>query len=226
MAQAVEIEPDYSARKFKMVVGGKTYVVTWEIDQSVIVLSMSEVSADAFAFEGLGYAYTTVLVSGEYELDVSFDSVGENGQVNYTISWKRGWSESDMVTGTLSADGNYISAEIEKVQYRIYKNAVKDADTSFVMLKDTDASAALAGKFQTTGGDLQIGIAVESSYDYDDEFDGFETPKFVVTYGGEKCTVKTSFSAKASSVEFTVDGKTYEAKIVNDQMTVTEKTAA
>lgn len=225
-AQAVEIEPDYSARKFKMVVGGKTYVVTWEIDQSVIVLSMSEVSADALAFEGLGYAYTTVLVSGEYKLDVSFDSVGENGQVNYTISWKRGWSESDMVTGTLSADGNYISAEIEKVQYRIYKNAVKDADTSFVMLKDTDASAALAGKFQTTGGDLQIGIAVESSYDYDDEFDGFETPKFVVTYGGEKCTVKTSFSAKASSVEFTVDGKTYEAKIVNDQMTVTEKTAA
>ena len=49
----------------------------------------------------------------------------------------------------------------------------------------------------------------------------------MVTYKGK--TVKASakrYSSSVSEIEFTVDGKTYVAKLVDGAMTVTEKAAA
>ena len=74
---------------------------------------------------------------------------------------------------------------------------------------------------------MSIALGATSCEDEDGELDGLDTSCFMVTYKGK--TVKASakrYSSSVSEIEFTVDGKTYVAKLVDGAMTVTEKAAA
>ena len=75
---------------------------------------------------------------------------------------------------------------------------------------------------------MSIALGATSCEDeYEEDLEGLDTSCFMVTYKGK--TVKASakrYSASVSEIEFTVDGKTYVAKLVDGAMTVTEKAAA
>ena len=107
----------------------------------------------------------------------------------------------------------------------IYLNATKDDYYDYVAIKanrNTEAKKYI-GTF--LDGNLKIELVAASTDDdgepkYDDKKSGLK-----VTYNGKTATAKYSTTV-TDGIEFTVDGKTYVAKLVDGAMTVTEKAAA
>ena len=222
----VSITPDFKARKFILTEGANTYMISWTFTDGEFVFAISPVSAEILAFEGYGYAYTNV-VSGyyDYELTVSFAGMNSSNVAEFTIAWEMG-SSRGTETGTLSANGKYITAKINRNNVVIFKNAISDEDTEFIMLTSGSAVKNLIGSVVVEGlGTVEIGVGAESEYDEDDYFDGIGSARFVVRVDGNRCTGVSSFSASATEIEFTYGGKTYTATYAEGAVTVTEKAA-
>ena len=222
-ADAVDIQPDFNANSFTLVLNGKYYSVTWTIENEAISFALEEIPAAVMQFvKGNTYVYNTYYSYHETMLNITFAGMSDEGAL---FNIECSGSISGTYQGTLSSDGSYILAKLSYSSYRIYLNPVDDFYVDYVLVYDTCTTAKLMGSHTTEDGkELTILISSTSEED-DDGFAGFNAPSFVVIYDGKSCTTTAKYSDYMSSIEFTVDGKTYEAKIVNNQMTVTEKTA-
>ena len=160
-----------------------------------------------------------------YEMRISLKGV-DNGKVKFNVSYSTGWSWTT-VEGTLSDDGTYISAYIS-YDIRIYVNAVYDYYYKLVAVKKSSAEAKYLGTFTVNETEkVSIALGATSCEDeYEEELEGLDTSCFMVTYKGKTVKASTKYSSSVSEIEFTVDGKTYVAKLVDGAMTVTEKAAA
>ena len=128
-----------------------------------------------------------------------------------------------------SATTVIISARIS-YKLRIYINAQNDYYYKLVAVKESSSAVDYLGTFTVNENEsLTIALGAESKEDDDYDLEGLKSSCFKVTYKGQTVTAKTpysSYSTFSSGIEFTVDGKTYVAKLVDGAMTVTEKTAA
>ena len=110
---------------------------------------------------------------------------------------------------------------------QIYANAENDYYYKLVAVKKSSAAAKYLGTFTVNETEnVSIALGATSCEDEDGELDGLDTSCFMVTYKGKTVKASTKYSASVSEIEFTVDGKTYVAKLVDGAMTVTEKAAA
>lgn len=222
-ADAVDIKPDFNANSFTLVLNGKYFSVTWTIENEAVSFALEEIPAAVMQFvKGNTYAYNTWLPSQTTTMNITFAGMSDEGAL---FNIECSGSISGTYQGTLSSDGSYILATLGYSAYRIYLNPVDDFYVDYVLVYDTCGTAKYMGTHTVDGKELTILISSTSKED-DDGFAGFNAPSFVVTYDGKSCTSTTVYKDSVTSVEFTVDGKTYEAKIENNQMTVTEKTAA
>lgn len=224
---AVEVEPDFSKDNFSMSTSDAEFVISWKIENSQITFSCLQLPLGTMKMEGSGYAYEEFNTGYGvyYELTVTFTEVLD-GVAQYNVKWSLGWSTSGTVTGTLSENGEYVIATVNGVDVFIYVNGINDYDVAFVMLEADDAVSGLLGTNETDAGKLSVSVGVEGEYDWDDNFDGFGTPEFVVTLDGVKCAVTTDFSSDCTSIEFSCNGKTYVATVSEGTVTATEKAAA
>ena len=222
-ADAVDIKPDFNANSFTLVLNGKYFSVTWTIENEAVSFALEEIPAAVMQFvKGNTYAYNTWLPSQTTTMNITFAGMSDEGAL---FNIECSGSISGTYQGVLSNDGLYLLAKLGSSNYRIYINPVKDFNVDYVLVYDTCGTAKFMGTHTVDGKELTILISSTSKED-DDGFAGFNAPSFVVTYDGKSCTSTTVYKDSVTSVEFTVDGKTYEAKIENNQMTVTEKTAA
>ncbi len=222
-ADAVDIKPDFNANSFTLVLNGKYFSVTWTIENEAVSFALEEIPAAVMQFvKGNTYAYNTWLPSQTTTMNITFAGMSDEGAL---FNIECSGSISGTYQGVLSNDGLYLLAKLGFSNYRIYINPVKDFNVDYVLVYDTCGTAKFMGTHTVDGKELTILISSTSKED-DDGFAGFNAPSFVVTYDGKSCTSTTVYKDSVTSVEFTVDGKTYEAKIENNQMTVTEKTAA
>lgn len=222
-ADAVDIKPDFNANSFTLVLNGKYFSVTWTIENEAVSFALEEIPAAVMQFvKGNTYAYNTWLPSQTTTMNITFAGMSDEGAL---FNIECSGSISGTYQGVLSNDGLYLLAKLGSSNYRIYINPVKDFNVDYVLVYDTCGTAKFMGTRTVDRKELTILISSTSKED-DDGFAGFNAPSFVVTYDGKSCTSTTVYKDSVTSVEFTVDGKTYEAKIENNQMTVTEKTAA
>lgn len=222
-ADAVDIKPDFNANSFTLVLNGKYFSVTWTIENEAVSFALEEIPAAVMQFvKGNTYAYNTWLPSQTTTMNITFAGMSDEGAL---FNIECSGSISGTYQGVLSNDGLYLLAKLGSSNYRIYINPVKDFNVDYVLVYDTCGTAKFMGTHTVDGKELTILISSTSKED-DDGFAGFNAPSFVVTYDGKSCTSTTVYKDSVTSVEFTVDGKTYEAKIENNLMTVTEKTAA
>lgn len=222
-ADAVDIKPDFNANSFTLVLNGKYFSVTWTIENEAVSFALEEIPAAVMQFvKGNTYAYNTWLPSQTTTMNITFAGMSDEGAL---FNIECSGSISGTYQGVLSNDGLYLLAKLGSSNYRIYINPVKDFNVDYVLVYDTCGTAKFMGTHTVDGKELTILISSTSKED-DDGFAGFNAPSFVVTYDGKSCTSTTVYKDSVTSVEFTVDGKTYEAKIESNQMTVTEKTAA
>lgn len=222
-ADAVDIKPDFNANSFTLVLNGKYFSVTWTIENEAVSFALEEIPAAVMQFvKGNTYAYNTWLPSQTTTMNITFAGMSDEGAL---FNIECSGSISGTYQGVLSNDGLYLLAKLGSSNYRIYINPVKDFNVDYVLVYDTCGTAKYMGTHTVDGKELTILISSTSKED-DDGFAGFNAPSFVVTYDGKSCTSTTVYKDSVTSVEFTVDGKTYEAKIESNQMMVTEKTAA
>lgn len=226
-ANAVAVDIDFTAKSFMIKGDTSATIFNWTTDNSAKKFTASEVSAAALKF----------LIDGDYmiNLDNSYYNYlmkitikgVVDGKVKFNIVYRT--YSSYTVEGTLSDDGNYISAYIS-YNLRIYINAQNDYYYKLVAVKESSSAVDYLGTFTVNENEsLTIALGAESKEDDDDDLEGLKSSCFKVTYKGQTVTAKTpysSYSTFSSGIEFTVDGKTYVAKLVDGAMTVTEKTAA
>ena len=225
-AEAVAVTPDFTAKSFMIKDATSATMFGWTNENGVLNFTATELPAAAldFLIDGdyminLDYTYYN------YEMRISLKGV-DNGKVKFNVSYSTGWSWTT-VEGTLSDDGTYISAYIS-YDIRIYVNAVYDYYYKLVAVKKSSAAAKYLGTFTVNETEkVSIALGATSCEDeYEEELEGLDTSCFMVTYKGKTVKASTKYSSSVSEIEFTVDGKTYVAKLVDGAMTVTEKAAA
>lgn len=225
-AEAVAVTPDFTAKSFMIKSATSATMFGWTNENGVLNFTATELPAAALNFLINGdYMINLDYTYYNYEMRISLKGA-DNGKVKFNVSYSTGWSWST-VEGTLSDDGTYISAYIS-YDIRIYVNAVYDYYYKLVAVKESSAAAKYLGTF-TVNETEKVSIALgATSYEDDDEEDleGLDASCFMVTYKGKTVKASTKYSASVSEIEFTVDGKTYVAKLVDGAMTVTEKAAA
>ena len=226
-AEAVAVTPDFTAKSFMIKGATSATMFGWTNENGVLNFTATDLPAAALAFLIDGdYMINLDSSSNNFEMRISLKGV-DNGKVKFNVSYSTGWSWST-VEGTLSDDGTYISAYVYYSDIQIYANAVYDYYYKLVAVKKSSAAAKYLGTFTVNETEkVSIALGATSSEDEDGDLDGLDASCFMVTYKGK--TVKASakkYSASVSEIEFTVDGKTYVAKLVDGAMTVTEKAAA
>lgn len=225
---AVAVTPDFSNHNFVLKTTDKTYAVSWTYTTE-FTFTVTEVSAEAMSFVGSGSsAYIGYTDQDPYDLTITYTGNDTNGKATYSIKWSKGYSSSGTVTGTLSDDGQKIiaSEKINSNNMYIYLNKNSDKEIKYIMIMTGNSVTKLIGKFAMGDSEVVINVDTTPTYDYDDELDGYERTKLVVTLDGKACTVTTAWSTSASTVEFTCEGKTYTATYASGSVTVAEKAAA
>lgn len=226
-AEAVAVTPDFTAKSFMIKDATSATMFGWTNENGVLNFTATELPAAALDFLIDGdYMINLDSSSDNYEMRISLKGA-DNGKVKFNVSYSTGWRWTT-VEGTLSDDGTYISAYIS-YDIQIYVNAVYDYYYKLVAVKKSSAAAKYLGTFTVNETEkVSIALGATSCEDeYEEDLEGLDTSCFMVTYKGK--TVKASakrYSASVSEIEFTVDGKTYVAKLVDGAMTVTEKAAA
>ncbi len=226
-AEAVAVTPDFTAKSFKLTSESGANLFTWTLDDGKLAFALTVIPASALKFElgdtfmsNLNETYTKLFVK------IEFKGVDNSGKIKFNVNWKRSsYSDYTVASGTLSDDGTYIMANVYYDDLYIYLNATKDDYYDYVAIKanrNTEAKKYI-GTF--LDGNLKIELVATSTDDdgepkYDDK-----NPGLKVTYNGKTATAKYSTTV-TDGIEFTVDGKTYVAKLVDGAMTVTEKAAA
>lgn len=224
-AEAVAVTPDFTARSFMIKGATSATMFGWTNENGVLNFTATELPAAALDFLINGdYMINLDSTYNNYEMRISLKGV-DNGKVKFNVSYNTGWRWTT-VEGTLSDDGTYISAYIS-YDIQIYVNAVYDYYYKLVAVKKSSAAAKYLGTFTVNETEkVSIALGATSCEDEDGELDGLDTSCFMVTYKGKTVKASTKYSASVSEIEFTVDGKTYVAKLVDGAMTVTEKAAA
>ena len=225
-AEAVAVTPDFTAKSFMIKSATSATIFGWTNENGVLNFTATELPAAALDF----------LIDGDYminldytyyncEMRISLKGV-DNGKVKFNVSYSTGWSWTT-AEGTLSDDGTYISAYVYYSDIQIYANAVNDYYYKLVAVKKSSAAAKYLGTFTVNETEkVSIALGATSCEDEDGDLDGLDASCFMVTYKGKTVKASTKYSASVSEIEFTVDGKTYVAKLVDGAMTVTEKAAA
>lgn len=226
-AEAVAVTPDFTAKSFMIKSATSATMFGWTNENGVLNFTATELPAAALDFLINGdYMINLDYTYYNYEMRISLKGA-DNGKVKFNVSYSTGWGSWTTVEGTLSDDGTYISAYIS-YDIRIYVNAVYDYYYKLVAVKKSSAATKYLGTFTVNETEkVSIALGATSCENDDEDLDGLDTSCFMVTYKGK--TVKASakkYSASISEIEFTVDGKTYVAKLVDGAMTVTEKAAA
>ena len=225
-AEAVAVTPDFTAKSFMIKSATSATMFGWTNENGVLNFTATELPAAALAFLINGdYMINLDSSSNNFEMRISLKGV-DNGKVKFNVSYSTGWSWTT-VEGTLSDDGTYISAYVYYSDIQIYANAKDDYYYKLVAVKKSSAAAKYLGTFTVNETEkVSIALGATSSEDDDGELDGLDASCFMVTYKGKTVKASTKYSASVSEIEFTVDGKTYVAKLVDGAMTVTEKAAA
>lgn len=227
-AEAVAVTPDFTAKSFMIKSATSATMFGWTNENGVLNFTATELPAAALAFLTDGdYMINLDYNYYNYEMRISLKGVAD-GKVKFNISYSNGYSWGSGTTeGTLSDDGTYISAYIS-YDIQIYVNAVYDYYYKLVAVKKSSAAAKYLGTFtvnETEKVSIALGATSEEDED-EEELAGLASSCFMVTYKGKTVKASTKYSASVSEIEFTVDGKTYVAKLVDGAMTVTEKAAA
>lgn len=227
-----QVDIDFVAKSFTMGEGADTKIVTWSIVNNLRVFTVLGIPASAFDFESRysADAYNAYYTSYSAYFTISISKI-ENGTVYYVINGKNGYSTITDAEGVLSADGTHIVAKLGYSTYYIFLNGYNDDWYKYVLLYEgwnSDSCAKYAGKFNVNGKELEIKACAESKVDYDEDDEeylaGCKECYFTVTYLGKTVKADTKYSDNLSSgLEFTIDGTTYVAKLVNGAMTVTAK---
>ncbi len=226
-AEAVAVTPDFTAKSFMIKSATSATMFGWINENGVLNFTATELPAAALDFLINGdYMINLDSTYNNFEMRVSLKGV-DNGKVKFNVNYSTGWGSWTTVEGTLSDDGTYISAYVYYSGIQIYANAVKDYYYKLVAVKKSSAAAKYLGTFTVNETEkVSIALGATSCEDEDGELDGLDTSCFMVTYKGKTVKASTKYSASVSEIEFTVDGKTYVAKLVDGAMTVTEKAAA
>lgn len=225
-AEAVAVTPDFTAKSFMIKGATSATIFGWTNENGVLNFTATELPAAALDFLIDGdYMINLDSTYNNFEMRISLKGV-DNGKVKFNVSYSTGWSWST-AEGTLSDDGTYISAYVYYSDIQIYANAKDDYYYKLVAVKKSSAAAKYLGTFTVNETEkVSIALGATSCEDEDGELDGLDTSCFMVTYKGKTVKASTKYSASVSEIEFTVDGKTYVAKLVDGAMTVTEKAAA
>ena len=225
-AEAVAVTPDFTAKSFMIKSATSATMFGWTNENGVLNFTATELPAAALDFLINGdYMINLDSTYNNFEMRISLKGV-DNGKVKFNVSYSTGWSWTT-AEGTLSDDGTYISAYVYYSDIQIYANAEKDYYYKLVAVKKSSAAAKYLGTFTVNETEkVSIALGATSSEDEDGDLDGLDTSCFKVTYKGKTVKASTKYSASVSEIEFTVDGKTYVAKLVDGAMTVTEKAAA
>lgn len=225
-AEAVAVTPDFTAKSFMIKDATSATMFGWTNENGVLNFTATELPAAALDFLINGdYMINLDSTYNNFEMRISLKGV-DNGKVKFNVSYNTGWSWTT-VEGTLSDDGTYISAYVYYSDIQIYANAKDDYYYKLVAVKKSSAAAKYLGTFTVNETEkVSIALGATSCEDEDGELDGLDTSCFMVTYKGKTVKASTKYSASVSEIEFTVDGKTYVAKLVDGAMTVTEKAAA
>lgn len=225
---AAAITPDFSKRSFILTIADKTYMVTWTYATD-FTFTVSEVSADALKFTGSGSsAYISAYSTQDpYDLTITYTGNNSDGKPTFSIKWEKGYSSSGNTTGVLADDGQKIIVD-DNIAYNkmnIYLNNNSDKEIKYIMLGASCQIGNFVGKFTVGMSEVVIGLDTTPTYDYDDELDGYERTKLVITVDGKSATVNTSWDTAATTIEFTCDGTTYTATYAEGSVTVAEKAA-
>lgn len=225
-AEAVAVTPDFTAKSFMIKSATSATMFGWTNENGVLNFTATELPAAALDFLIDGdYMINLDSTYNNFEMRISLKGA-DNGKVKFNVSYSTGWSWTT-VEGTLSDDGTYISAYVYYSDIQIYANAEDDYYYKLVAVKKSSAAAKYLGTFTVNETEkVSIALGATSCEDEDGELDGLDTSCFMVTYKGKTVKASTKYSASVSEIEFTVDGKTYVAKLVDGAMTVTEKAAA
>ena len=223
-AAAVAITPDFTAKSFMIKGETAATIFNWTVEGTTLNFTATEVPAAAMDFV-LGETFMSNLNETYTKLFMNIEFKGiVDGKVKYNVGWKTYSSGSYKIAeGTLSDDGKYIMANVYYDDLYIYLNAESDEYYDYVAIKK--ASNPVMKDYIGTflNGDLKIELAAKSTDD--DGEPKFSESSLKITYNGK--TAKTAYSATVTDgIEFTIDGKTYVAKLANGAMTVTEKAAA
>ena len=226
-AEAVAVTPDFTAKSFMIKDATSATMFGWTNENGVLNFTATELPAAALDFLINGdYMINLDSTYNNFEMRISLKGV-DNGKVKFNVNYSTGWGSGTTVEGTLSDDGTYISAYVYYSDIQIYVNAVYDSYYKLVAVKKSSAAAKYLGTFTVNETEkVSIALGATSCEDEDGELDGLDTSCFKVTYKGKTVKASTKYSASVSEIEFTVDGKTYVAKLVDGAMTVTEKAAA
>ena len=224
-AEAVAVTPDFTAKSIKLTSEGGANLFTWTLNDGKLSFTLMVIPASALKFElgdtfmsNLNETYTKLFVK------IEFKGVDTDGKIKFNVNWKRSsYGNYSVADGTLSEDGTYIMANVYYDDLYIYLNATKDDYYDYVAIKanrNTEAKKYI-GTF--LDGNLKIELAATSTDDDDEP--KYKESWLQITYNGK--TAKADYSTTVTDgIEFTVDGKTYVAKLVDGAMTVTEKAAA
>lgn len=226
-AEAVAVTPDFTAKSFMIKSATSATMFGWTNENGVLNFTATELPAAALAFLINGdYMINLDSTYNNFEMRISLKGA-DNGKVKFNVNYSTGWGSGTTVEGTLSDDGTYISAYVYYSDIQIYVNAVYDSYYKLVAVKKSSAAAKYLGTFTVNETEkVSIALGATSCEDEDGELDGLDTSCFMVTYKGKTVKASTRYSSSVSEIEFTVDGKTYVAKLVDGAMTVTEKAAA
>lgn len=226
-AEAVAVTPDFTAKSFMIKSATSATMFGWTNENGVLNFTATELPAAALDFLINGdYMINLDSTYNNFEMRVSLKGA-DNGKVKFNVNYSTGWGSGTTVEGTLSDDGTYISAYVYYSDIQIYVNAVYDSYYKLVAVKKSSAAAKYLGTFTVNETEkVSIALGATSCEDEDGELDGLDTSCFMVTYKGKTVKASTRYSSSVSEIEFTVDGKTYVAKLVDGAMTVTEKAAA
>ena len=226
-AEAVAVTPDFTAKSFMIKGATSATMFGWTNENGVLNFTATELPAAALAFLINGdYMINLDSTYNNFEMRISLKGA-DNGKVKFNVNYSTGWGSWTTAEGTLSDDGTYISAYVYYSDIQIYVNAVYDDYYKLVAVKKSSAAAKYLGTFTVNKTEkVSIALGATSSEDEDGELDGLDTSCFKVTYKGKTVKASTKYSSSVSEIEFTVDGKTYVAKLVDGAMTVTEKAAA
>lgn len=226
-AEAVAVTPDFTAKSFMIKDATSATMFGWTNENGVLNFTATELPAAALAFLINGdYMINLDSTYNNFEMRISLKGA-DNGKVKFNVNYSTGWGSGTTVEGTLSDDGTYISAYVYYSDIQIYVNAVYDSYYKLVAVKKSSAAAKYLGTFTVNETEkVSIALGATSSEDEDGDLDGLDASCFMVTYKGKTVKASTKYSSSVSEIEFTVDGKTYVAKLVDGAMTVTEKVAA
>ena len=218
--EPVAIEPDFAANSFTLQDGADYNVFSWTVEGNSLVFTVQAVPAAAMQFVCSGsWAYDTYYYSEDILLDISVSGIVD-GQVTFNVTSTGYYNGSGI--GTLSEDGTHILVTLGYSTHRIYLNAGVDPEgyIEYIFVRDSVTAADLFGTFPTADGQ-QISILLGATSEDDEGVPTNAEPTIVVTYNGKACECSTSYRDSLSSVEFTCDGVTYTARLVDGVMTVT-----